>query len=342
MGKCMGKNTTKDEDGTKSSVGRRVNLLRGYELERLPKPGFYADGGGLYLQVTASGSRSWIYRYRVGKKLRDMGLGPLRLVPLANARDKALQAARRRLDGHDPIDEKHAIVVAAQAQAARTKTFWEVAEAFIESMKPGWKNEKHVVQWTSTLTTYAKPIAGHLPVAEIDTPTVKKILDPIWHEKTETASRLRGRIEKILDYAKVCGYRAGENPATWRGHLDKVFPKKSKIAKVVHHPALPGKELPEFWTLLAQQPKHGARALQFAILCGVRTMEIIGAPWSEIDFDSKLWVIPKERMKADRDFRIALSEPALAILKSQLELKPKDNEFIFPGQKKATAFPARV
>jgi integrase len=315
-------------------VGRQVNRLRAIELEKLAAPGFYPDGAGLYLQVTSKGARSWVYRYRDGKKLRDLGLGPLRLVPLAVARAKAIDAARLRLEGIDPIEAKHAKRTQAELAAARAVTFWEVAESYVGSHKAGWRNAKHAAQWLATLTTYAKPVAGTLAVSAIDTAIVLKIIDPIWRTKPETAARLRGRIESILDFARARGQREGENPARWRGHLDQVLPARGKVAKVAHHPALPWREMPIFYAALANQNGMGADALRFTILTAARTGETTGATWPEIDFAQKVWTIPAARMKAERDHRAPLCGHALKILERLYELRSNNNGHIFPGQKK--------
>jgi integrase len=327
MGKGMG-----SEVGQK--VGRKVNRLRALELEKLPAPGFYADGGGLYLQVSSNGARSWVFRYRAAGKLRDLGLGPLRLVPLAVARSKAIDAARLHLGGVDPIDAKRARQAKAQVEAARAVTFWEVAESYVEAHRAGWRNEKHAAQWLATLNAYAKPIAGELAVSSIDTPIVVKILDPIWRTKSETAARLRGRIESILDFAKARGQREGENPARWRGHLDQLFPARGKVARVVHHPALPWRELPAFYTALADQAGIAADALRFTILTAARTGETLGATWPEIDLERAVWTIPAGRMKAHRDHRAALSDQAIEILRRAHGLRSGDDGFVFRGQKR--------
>ena len=329
MGKSMGK-----EVGRK--VGRQVNRLRALELEKLPAPGFYPDGGGLYLQVTSRGARSWVYRYRAGaSNIRDLGLGPLRLVPLAVARAKAIDAGRLRLEGIDPIEAKRARRAQASAETARAVTFWECAESYVESHRAGWRNAKHAAQWLATLTTYAAPVAGALAVSAVDTEVVLKIIDPIWRTKPETATRLRGRVEAVLDFAKARGYREGENPARWRGHLDQILPARTKVAKVVHHAALPWREIPVFYATLEAQQGVGAAALRFAILTAARTGETIGATWPEVDFERGVWTIPAARMKAEREHRVPLSDQAMAILKPMHEMRAADDGFVFRGQKTA-------
>jgi integrase len=316
-------------------VGRQVNRLRALELERLPAPGFYPDGGGLYLQVTANAARSWVFRYRgAGGKNRDLGLGPLRLVPLAVARSKAIDAARLRLEGIDPIEAKRARRAQAAAEAARAATFWEVAEAYIENHKAGWRNEKHAAQWLATLTAYAKPVAGALAISAIDTGVITKILQPIWATKPETAARLRGRIEAILDFAKARGQREGDNPARWRGHLDQMLPARGKVARVVHHAALDWRKVPVFYLSLASQEGIAADALRFAILTAARTGEVLGARWPEIDLDQAVWTIPAARMKAGRDHRVALSSQAVDLLLRAHSMRAGDAGFVFRGLKK--------
>jgi integrase len=329
MGKNMGKEVGR-------LVVRQLNRGRALALERMPAPGFYPDGGGLYLQVTSRGARSWVYRYRAGPStLRDLGLGPLRLVPLAVARAKAIDAARLRLEGIDPIEAKRGRRAKAKAESARAVTFMECAINYVESHRSGWRNAKHAAQWLATLTTYAEPVAGTLPVSAVDTEVVLKIIDPIWRTKAETAARLRGRVEAILDFARARGYREGENPARWRGHLDQLLPARSKVAKVVHHPALPWREIPEFYAALAAQHGVGAEALRFTILTAARTGESLGATWPEVDFDRALWTIPGSRMKAERDHRVPLSDQAAEILARVYELRSGADGFVFRGQKKA-------
>lgn len=306
--------------------------LTALKITRAQKPGLLGDGGGLYLQISATGSKSWIFRYRVDGRLRDHGLGSLSTVSLSEARDKALHCRRLRVAGIDPIDARKEQRVAARLEAAKALTFADCATAYIEAHKPGWKNAKHAEQWTSTLSTYVYPVFGDLPVAEIDVGLVLKAIEPIWAEKPETAARVRGRIEAILDWAKVRGYRTGENPAAWRGNLSHLLPPRGKVKKVVHHAALPYAELPAFWKELASQPGSAARALQFAILTATRTSEVLNATWDEIDFDQAVWTIPSERMKAGVEHRVPLAPAALVLLKTLHEQRSGD--FVFPGTKK--------
>jgi integrase len=293
----------------------------------------YADGGGLYLQVTAGGS-SWIYRYMLAGRAREMGLGPLALYGLADARALAQDARRLRHQGIDPIDHRRDVRAQTQLDAAKAMTFRQCADAYIAAHRAGWRNSKHAAQWEATLATYAGPIIGALPVQAIDTALVLKVLEPIWTAKPETAGRVRGRIESILDWAKVRGYRAGENPARWRGHLDKLLPARAKVRKVEHHAALLYAELPAFLVALREQEGIAARALEFTILTAARTGETITATWNEINWTDKVWIVRAERMKAGKEHRVPLCDRALAILR---EMKPADDaageQFLFPGSK---------
>lgn len=312
-------------------AGKRVNRLLAIELDRLP-PGLHADGDGLYLQVTSKSARSWVWRYRAGDKLRGLGLGPLRLYSLGAAREMARDAARLRRLGVDPIDARKARKEEAAAEVRRQVTFWQVAEAYIGSHRAGWKNAKHADQWRATLETYVKPLAGDKPIGALDTELILKILDPIWRVKPETAGRVRGRIELILNYAKARGQRDGENPARWRGHLDQLLPACGKVAKVVHHAALNWRQAPAFFTALGNQAGRAAEAFAFAILTSGRTGEVIGATWPEIDFEQSIWTIPGGRMKGDKEHRVPLSKPALDIL-ARMKAKTGGAGFVFPGQK---------
>lgn len=269
-----------------------------------------------------------------------MGLGPLHTISLAEARARALAVRKQLLEGIDPLDARHNARLAQQASQAKAKTFNQCAAAYIEAHRAGWKNSKHADQWESTLNTYVEPIFGSLPIAEIDTGLVMKALEPIWTTKTETASRVRGRIESILDWATVRGYRAGENPARWKGHLDKLLPKRSKVQRVEHHPALPYAEAPKFVKCLRGHQSIGALAFQFLIFTATRTNETVNARWDEIDMDKRLWTIPASRMKMEKEHRIPLSDAAMEILKSMSETgerkkatEGEDNGFVFPGQR---------
>jgi integrase len=306
--------------------------LSARKVETTKTPGLFADGNGLYLQVTSTGAKTWIFRYKLDGRRRDMGLGSASLVSLADARERALNAKKMVAAGVDPIEVKKAETAARAVGAAKAMTFRQCAEAYIELNRAGWKNEKHAAQWTSTLVTYAYPSIGDLPINAIDTGLVLGVLEPIWTKKTETASRVRGRIESILDYAKVRGYRAGENPARWKGHLDHILPAKGAVAKVEHHPALPYSEVPAFWLRLQMQDGLSARALEFAILTATRTAEVLGARWDEIDIDARTWSIPAERMKAGDPHRVPLSDQATALLRKLSAIRTGD--LVFEGKAK--------
>ena len=296
------------------------------------KPGMYADGGGLYLQVTPGGA-SWIYRYMLSGRAREMGLGPLALYGLQDARAKALDARRLRHEGVDPIEAKRAARARAKLDAAKAITFKECAEAYIKAHRPSWRNDKHTKQWEATLATYAGPIIGALPVQAIDTSLVHKVLEPIWATRPETASRLRGRIEAVLDWAKVRGYRQDENPARWRGHMDKLLPGRGKVGRVEHHAALPFAELPGFLVALREQEGIAARAFEFTVLTAARAGETMGARWNEFDLRDKTWTVPAGRIKAGREHRVPLSVRALAILQEMQAHRHANDAFVFPGSK---------
>jgi integrase len=279
-----------------------------------PYAKLYADGGGLYLRADPSGAKSWVFRYAIAGQQRDFGLGSAADFSLAEARDRALAARKLVADGQDPIEEKKVKRRAAAVVSATAMTFRECAEHYITSHQAGWRNPKHAAQWPSTLETYVYPIFGSLPVQSVDTGLVMKAVEPWWNGKTETISRVRGRIESVLDWATARGYRTGDNPARWRGHLENMLPKKSKVQRVEHHAALPYAEIGSFMVELRQQEGVAARALEFAILTAARTGEVIGARWQEIDFQARLWTVPGNRMKAGREHRVPLSAAAMALL----------------------------
>jgi integrase len=295
---------------------RTTSRLTALKVERARGRGMYADGGGLYLRVTQDGAKNWVFRFMLHGRPRWMGLGPLALYGLQDARAKALEARKLRHEGIDPIETRRAQRARARLDAGKATTFRECAESYIKAHRAGWRSGKHADQWEATLKTYAEPTLGALPVQLVDTALVLKVLEPIWTEKPETAKRLRGRIESILDFAKAREWRVGENPARWRGHLDTLLPPISKVRKVEHHAALPYAELPAFLGQLRAQEGAAAQALEFAILTAARTSEVLGARWSEIDLHAKVWTIPAERMKAGREHRVPLSDRALGILKA--------------------------
>jgi integrase len=312
-------------------VARGIGKLTALAVDKAKRRGYYGDGGGLFLQVSAAGTKSWVFRFKEAGKLREMGLGATHTIGLAEAREKARDCRRMRLDGIDPIAARNAARSQVRLDAAKAMTFQECAERYIASHKAGWRNLKHAAQWPSSLGAYVYPIFGALPVQAVDVGLVMRALEPIWTTKPETAGRVRGRIESVLDWAAARGYRQGENPARWRGHLENLLPKKSKVRRVEHHAALPYAEIGTFIAELQQQEGVAARALEFAILTAARTGEVIGAAWPEIDLEGRLWVIPGGRMKAGKEHRVPMSEPALAVLK-EME-KVRESEFVFPGGK---------
>ena len=314
-------------------------------VENLRRPGRYADGGGLYLQVSPTGTKSWLFRFMRDGQAREMGLGPLHTVPLGSqtvmdpdgtrrevrgARDLASDARRLLLEGVDPIEDRSARRQSGRLAAGRSKSFKDCAEAYIKSHRAGWRNAKHAAQWESTLGTYAYDTLGSLSVSTIDTPLILKVLEPIWTEKAETASRLRGRLESILDWATVRGYREGLNPARWRGHLDHTLPKRSKVARTTHHAALPFDDISAFLKDLRKQEGVASRALEFLILTASRTGEVLGATWEEIDLRNRLWTIPASRMKGGRLHKVPLVDRAVEILE-QIERDP-ECDYVFAGR----------
>lgn len=307
----------------------RIRVLSALKIKQNLKPGMYADGLGLYLKVRDGNSKSWIFRYRTGGKLRDMGLGPFHTVSLAEAREKAEVCRAMRLKGLDPLDERYQQRKVEAIQATETITFEKCAEAYIATHRDGWKNGKHAEQWGATLQTYVYPVFKDIPVAAIDDALVLKVLKPIWKEKTETASRIRGRIENILDWARVMKYRTGENPARWRGHLDHLLPKRSRVSAIAHHAALPIDETPAFIQSLQHEQTVVARAFEFCILNATRTNETMGMRWSEYDEKAQLWTVPGGRMKAGRDHRIPLAKRSQLILAEMQDIRTGD--FVFPG-----------
>lgn len=294
-------------------------------------PGKYPDGAGLYLQVASGGSKSWIFRYRVGPREREMGLGSLLAVSLADAREAALGARKLRQKGIDPIEARQSADLERKAQAVRSMTFDEAVTAYLKTRTGVHENAKHSAQWPSTLKAYASPYFGKVPINRIDTPMVISALEKIWTTKTETASRVRGRIERVLDWATVSGLRQGENPARWKGHLDMLLPAKSKVAKVEHHTALPFGEISAFMETLESQSGQAAKALEFTILTAARTSEVIEATWKEIDLEAAVWTVPADRMKAKKEHRVPLSGPAVALLKSMSAGGP--DAPLFEGQR---------
>jgi integrase len=303
--------------------------------------GMHADGAGLYLCVGAGGRRSWIFRYKFGGKPHEMGLGPLHTIGLKEARERARRCREQLLDGINPLDARQAQRQAARLDRAKAITFQECAERYIEAHRPTWRNAKHAAQWPSTLETYVYPVFGDLPVQGIDEGLVVKVLEPIWSTKTETATRVRQRIEAVLDWASVRKFRRGENPARWKGCLESLLPKPASAKRAVrratgraeHHAALPYDEIAPFVAELRRQDGMAARALEFAVLTVGRTGEVIGARWDEVNFAERIWTVPAERMKAGREHRVPLAAPAIALLEAlaQLRRPREDAPVIFAG-----------
>lgn len=314
-------------------MGRQLNRLNARTVVTANTPGLYCDGGGLYLQVSQSGTKAWIFRYRspLTKKLRDMGLGALHAVSLAEARDKASTQRSALSSGLDPIESRDLENSKKAAEAAKTITFEKCATAYIESHKAGWRNEKHAEQWDSTIKTYCNPVIGSLSVQDVDTALVLEILEPIWATKAETASRLRGRLENILDWAKARGYRSGENPARWKGHLKQILPTLAKKDRVVHHKAMPYADVSSFITALRALNCVSARCLEFTILTATRTNETIQATRQEFDLANAVWTIPASRMKAKKEHRVPLSPRAIEIVR---ELLSDESDYLFRQTRK--------
>jgi integrase len=312
-------------------VPKRAAELTDRKVKAIKAPGMHAIGGvpGLYLQITAGAGRSWVYRYKLAGKRRDMGLGSTDLYSLAEARERARRASKQVAEGIDPIGAREAERAARAVDAAKAMTFSGAGEAYIQAHQAGWRNAAHAAQWPATLAAYVYPAIGDLPVAAIDTALVMKALEPIWTEKPETASRVRGRIESVLDWATARGHRTGENPARWRGHLENLLPKRSKVARVEHHAALPYAEIAAFMVELRQQEGVAARALEFAILTAARTGEVLKARWDEINIAERLWTVPAERMKSGREHRAPLSDAAMAIVEQMAAIR--SGSFVFPG-----------
>ena len=284
------------------------------------RPGRHCDGRGLWLFIslnpeTGQLRKSWVYRYKRDGRERAMELGSLDDVPLAEAREKAAAARKLFLAGEDPIEVRELARNQKRLTAARAMTFSQCAEAYIAAHHPAWRSARHLRQWNELLRDYVTPILGPLPVQQIDVALVMKVLQPIWLSKTETASRVRQRVESILDWATASGFRSGENPARWRGHLENLLPQASKVQKVKHLAALPYGQLAGFLTELRARPGLAARALEFTILTATRSGEVLGARWSEIDFESRVWTVPAERTKAHREHRVPLAPRALEILR---------------------------
>ena len=308
-------------------MARLIEKLTPLGVSKKQTPGHYGDGGGLWLQISKFKSKNWVFRYTLHGTRREMGLGATHTVSLAEARQKAKECRLTLLDGKDPIEVRETTTLAEALRRAKMMTFDQCAAAYIEAHRSSWKNVKHISQWENTIQVYASPVIGKLPVTSVDTDLVVKILNPIWQTKTETATRLRGRIESVLDWATTSKFRQGDNPARWRGHLENLLSSPNKIAKVKHHPALPWQELGKFMVDLREREGVAARAVELAILTATRSGEVRNATWAE--FDAGLWVIPAARMKMGREHRIPLPTAAVELLGKM----PRLGDLVFPGTK---------
>ncbi|QWW67951.1 site-specific integrase [Rhizobium sp. WYJ-E13] len=302
-----------------------LNKLTAKQVTSIKEPGRHSDGGSLYLVVDKSGAKRWVFLYRRNDRQREMGLGGIDTVTLASARELAAEARRKLQAGIDPIEAKKAVI-------DEIPTFGDCADDFIETMKPSFRNAKHIAQWEMTLREYAKPLRSKV-VNEITTSDVLEALKPIWLTKSETASRVRGRIERVLDAAKAQGYRSGENPARWRGNLQNLLPKRKKLVRG-HHVALSYKNVPTFMAALRERIAVAARALEYTILTAARSGETYGMKWREIDRKEAVWTVPPERMKAFREHRVPLTPRALAILDEMALFGTNPDAYVFPGQQK--------
>lgn len=312
---------------------KKVKELSALEVSRLEVRGFYAVGGvpGLHLQVTESGARSWVLRTMVGELRRDIGLGGFPAVTLAGAREAARSAKKAIKDGVDPVEQRKAARARLVAESAKRVTFEWCASEYIKAHKAGWRNAKHGDQWTNTMRDYVNPVIGKLVVADVTREHVVRILQPIWLEKNETASRIRGRIEAVLDWAKAHGYRSGDNPAAWKGNLDTTLARPSKVQKIKSYPAVQVGQMGAFMQALRASEGVSAKALEFVALTAARSGEVRGMTWGEVDRASGVWTVPAVRMKAEKEHRKPLSRQALALLDAQGW--GEAGAVVFPGRK---------
>jgi integrase len=313
------------------TMARKAKQLSPLAVGRLTKPGMWAVGGvaGLYLHISDTGARSWILRATVGSKRRDMGLGGFPDVTLAGAYEKAREARLTIEQGNDPILARKQAQSALIAAQATELTFAKAATAYIDAHGDEWRNPKHRQQWVNTLATYAEPVIGNMLVRDVSQTHILAILEPIWKTKTETATRVRGRIESVLDWCTVRGHRKGDNPARWKGYLDQLLPTPGKIAKVEHHPALPVDAVGGFMQELRKRKGTAALALEFAILSAARSGEVRGMLWSEVDLKAGVWIVPAERMKGEKEHRVPLSKPLVGILNAHPQ--QEDIDLVFPA-----------
>ncbi len=314
-----------------------VVLNSAKSVEAIKEIGYHNCAQGLYLQVSKQGTKSWLYRYTspLTKTRREMGLGSFNFVSLAQARQYAIDGKRLVINGKDPIEERKKEQIKVQLKQTRNMTFKEIAEACIAAKAPEWKSAKHSQQWSNSLEAHAFPILGEMPISDISTDLILKVLEPIWITKAETASRIRQRIETIWDYGKARNYVSGENPARLRGHLDKILSKTAKVKRVRHFPALPYEDMGIFLQELRQRKGYSALALEFLILTAARTGEIIGAKWAEIDLEKKVWIVPADRMKMGKEHRVPLCSRAIEIL-TNITSNRNPEEHVFSGWKQNT------
>ena len=318
--------------------------LTAVRVRALSRPGRYGDGGGLYLQVGRTGGKAWLYRFMLHGRAREMGLGAAGQdgggVTLAEAREKAASCRKLAREGVDPLEHRlqaRAAVRAAQASAG-ARTFEAVAEMYIAAHQDGWRNAKYRTQWRTSLRADVFPVLGRMPVSSIDTGAVMGVLEPVWRVKPEAASRHRSRIEAVLDYAAARGWRSGENPARWRGHLSKLLPARERLAKLKHHAALPWPEVGAFMRKLRDDRAGAARALEFIVLTAARSGEVLLMRWPEVDLGTAIWTVPAERMKGSRAHRVPLSRDAARLLHEMSDLRESRAGLVFPGQKPGKPF----
>lgn len=305
-------------------MAKGIHRLTDRQLDRLPA-GMHADGGGLYLRVKPSGARTWAFIYQWEGRRREMGFGPVARLALKDARGRAEATRAMVVSGIDPLSQPK------PARPGADVTFGQAAEELLDSLETGWKNTKHRQQWRNTLTDHCRPIWKR-PVRSIETADVLAVLKPIWTKTPETASRLRGRIERVLDAAKVKGQREGENPARWKGHLQVILPKARRASEVRHHPAMPYAEVPAFIRDLKKRRSTAARALEFLILTAARTGEVLGMTWREVDFDTAIWTVPTDRMKMEVEHRVPLTPAAITVLEAMKVFGCDPDGYVFPGE----------
>jgi integrase len=313
-------------------MARTINRISATKLAALKSPGYYADGGNLYHRIAPGGSRGWIFRFAKHGRTRDMGMGPYPEISLATARKRAFELRQLVADDIDPIKKRQAERDAARVEDAKTITFDDCAKAYIAAHEAEWRSATHRQQWANTLAQHVSPVIGRLPVRAIDDGLVLRVLErnDFWSARTETASRVRGRIEAVLDWARVRGYRTGENPARWRGHLEHQLASKTKSRQVKHYAALPYAQVGKFMQAVGKRSSTTARALEFLVLTAARAGEVLNATWDEVDLDACVWTVPANRTKANREHRVPLSKPAIAVLRTL----DRRSDYLFPSVKR--------